>query len=281
MSISFISIDIARISKCLILTYFLHKYNFVSSFIKNRNFKSLLSIPSYQIFSVHLKINIFLLLWSESQIPSREWTEHFKNKKTKDILARSMVLYLIQFHGVIFLQWSRPVQARTHTCGRRDDDAFCAESGRTQKKASSRVGALFHGRAKIFIVWKWTFVGRLVRVYIRRVSTLFLECPGTHGSERVKVLHYNAGRGFRSRREEVGSRNRAGNSISCYLNDVMGRATLPPSSIRAVRAAKSITMIIRRDSSRISSDSPPHPWTFLIIKSSGESLIFGRLDGVW
>lgn len=80
-------------------------------------------------------------------------SEHFKNKKTKDILARSIVLYLIQFHGVIFLEWSRLVQVRTHTCaGGATMTPFVPRAVEHKKKAGSRVGALFHGRAKIFIV---------------------------------------------------------------------------------------------------------------------------------
>lgn len=275
MSISFISIDIARYFEAFDTIFSAQIQLFVSPFIKSQ-FGIFKPIPSYQIFSVHLKYFPTPTKWM-TNIVARV-SEYFKNNKTKDILARSIVLYLIQFHGDI--PWMVKAHTSMYTYTRRWRP-LCRERSNT-KKAGSRVGALFHGRAKIFIVWKWALVERLVRVYIRRrVSTLFLECPGTHGPEtRVKALHYIAGRGFRSRREEVGSRNRAGNSISCYLNGVMGRDP-PPSSIRAVRAAKSITMIIRRDSSRISSDSPPHPWTFLIIKSSGKSLILGRLDGVW
>lgn len=155
--------------------------------------------------------------------------------------------------------------------------ALCAESGRTQKKRA-RVG--FHGRAKIFIVWKWAFVERLVHTYAciafaaASLLSLLLECPGTPWSwdARKGAPLYIAGRGFRSQRERRSGLLQPRRKFNILLLERHNGQSRPSPVFdqSPVRAAKSITMIIRRDSSRISSYSPPHPWTFLIIKSSGK-----------
>lgn len=144
-------------------------------------------------------------------------------------------------------QGPRNVRAHTHTHMHTHlhvhlgcyDDALCDESGQAQKRWA-RAG--FHGRAKIFIVWKWAFVREVHRcVYSRRLraaTILFLSLSllnaVKHGETRVKTIHYIPESGVEERERERGGRkgsrrgscNHVENSISCYSDNVTDKVHL-------------------------------------------------------
>lgn len=91
------------------------------------------------------------------------------------------------------------------------DDALCDESGQAQKRWA-RAG--FHGRAKIFIVWKWAFVRETRRCVYRHhcrrrlcvaailLLSLSLLNAVKHGGTRVKTTYYIPAPGLEERERE-------------------------------------------------------------------------------